>query len=258
MTTTLFETKETNVLADAANARTLEGSTQLVATANAKANSMMATMVADLDTYSERLKASQTNAGELDSLVDALAAIEEADVAFLRTLSSDGIVGMLKSQQSKRSRCKGKLMDEENYKNMLSAAIAEAMLRMVLGKEKAGGRLGASVVFSEEKLAYLAKHQEDLRRELRNVQSKKSIAKSKAGFDPSSAKWQELLVAEAQLKDIRVDLTATKTDETREFLKELLAEVDPNNTKAADLKQLMESIKTLAFADVTTEESEEK
>ena len=101
--------------------------------------------------------------------------------------------------------------------------------------------------YSEEELEMLANDPEALRRALRNIQSKKSIYKSKADFDPESERWQELLEVEAQLKAIRDGQTAEaeKAIEKTNQLEEMLATVDPKDLKATDAKEMLERIKQM-------------
>lgn len=72
--------------------------------------------------------------------------------------------------------------------------------------------------------------------------------KSKADFSEEDERWQALLVAEEQLKSIRVSTGRTqvvKVDETKEKLAEVLADVDTNSLKAGDSKALLAQIKEL-------------
>lgn len=108
--------------------------------------------------------------------------------------------------------------------------------------------MSGSVDFTAEQLEELRENQERLKKELRNVQSKKSIMKSKADFSEDDERWQALLVAEEQLKSIRVSTGRTqvvKVDETKEKLAEVLADVDPSSLKAGDSKALLAQIKEL-------------
>jgi len=66
-----------------------------------------------------------------------------------------------------------------------------------------GGARRGTVTYSEEELEAFKNDPEALKRAIRNVQSKKSIDKSKADWDPESERWQELLKTEEQLKAIR-------------------------------------------------------
>jgi hypothetical protein len=92
---------------------------------------------------------------------------------------------MLKSQQSKRSRAKSKAMTLDNYTTLLTAAIAEDIIREIYNKPKSAGgfhRAAGTVDYTIDQLQALHDDQEALRKEIRNVQSKKSIMKSKNPF----------------------------------------------------------------------------
>lgn len=238
----------------------LAGTATLTSLATGLAEGIITAMAADTEKYSSKLIESQSDMTVLDELITTLGELESADINFLRELDKSVLESMLKSQQSKRSRCKSKDMTQDNYKSMMTAAIAESLIRDVLGKAKGttGARGNGAVSYSEERLAELAEDQEALRKEIRNVQSKKSIMKSKAGFSEDDEKWQMLLTAEEQLKAIRSDaprVTKVVTvDETRDFIRELLAEVDIDKATAKDIKALMHTIHDNVFADDTEEE----
>jgi hypothetical protein len=70
--------------------------------------------------------------------------------------------------------------------------------------------------------------------------------KSKEGFSEEDERWQALLVAEGQLKGLRVDSVKVVTvDTTKTALAEMLGDVDVNNMKAADAKKLIEQAMSL-------------
>ena len=169
----------------------------------------------------------------------------------LRFLDEDTVESMLKSQQSKRSRAKGKAMTLDNYKTLMTAAIAEDILRELYNKPKqAGGtKRRGSVEFTTEQLDALSADQVQLRKEIRNIQSKKSIMKSKADFDESSEAWQQLLKVESMLKDLRVGgrgSTVVEVDTTKDALADVLDGVDIEHLKAADAKELLARISELS------------
>lgn len=237
--------------ATSTNGGTLAGTQQLTSTASVIADSVMVQANSDIETYASMIKESQSDASVLDKLVAATYDIDTVSVDFLKSLDEDTLDGMLKSQQSKRSRCKSKEMTLDNYKSMLTAAIAERLIRMAIGKDKSAyvGRAAGDVSYTDERLAALASDQDALRKEIRNVQSKKSIMKSKAGFDETSDRWQALLVAENQLKSIRSDapVALRVVDPLRVQLTELLAEVDEQVMSARQLKELVASIKVFVW-----------
>lgn len=234
------------------NGRGLAGTAQLTAIASDLASKAIRTMNENVDEYKEQLVASQHDNKAMDDLLETLAVYDDADTEFITQLEETTIDGMLKSQQSKRSRAKSKAMTMDNYKSLMTAAIAENLIRKATGKVKngVGVRRGAgSVTFTEEYLEQLKEDQDKLKKELRNVQSKKSIMKSKADFDPESERWQELLVAEEQLKSIRVSTRGTtrvvEVDTTKKELEEAFDGInleDISHMKAADSKALLEKL----------------
>ena len=237
------ESKELNT-----SARLLNGTAELTRIAGNYAAGIIRTMEADIDSYRDRIAASTTDSKELDAILDELCpTFEIEDDSVLRNLSDETVEGMLKSQQSKRSRSKSKAMTLDNYNNLLTAAIAENILRELYNKPKAAHanyRRAGNVDYTPAQLEALAEDQEALRKEIRNVQSKKSIMKSREDFDPSSERWQSLLKAEIMLKDLRIGSSTqvVEVDTTKDKLSELLEGVDVEHLKAADSKELLANI----------------
>lgn len=237
------ESKELNT-----SARLLNGTAELTRIAGNYAAGIIRTMEADIDTYRDRIAASTTDTKELDAILDELCPnFDIDDDSVLRHLSDETVEGMLKSQQSKRSRSKSKAMTLDNYNNLLTAAIAENILRELYNKPKAAHanyRRAGNVDYTPAQLEALAEDQEALRREIRNVQSKKSIMKSREDFDPSSERWQSLLKAEIMLKDLRIGASTqvVEVDTTKDKLSEMLEGTDVEHLKAADAKELLNSI----------------
>src|SRR5690606_18846604 len=160
---------------------------------------------ADAEKYQQVILDSQKSHDVMDQLINEIYDLSTVDIEFLKAESEEVLDRMIKSQQSKRSRAKSREMTFENYLAMLTGAVAENVLRIAANKPKSvgGGARRGTVTYSEEELEAFKNDPEALRRALRNVQSKKSIYKSKADFDPESERWQELLKAEEQLKAIR-------------------------------------------------------
>lgn len=233
------------------NARNLAGTAQLTSVANELVAKCISELNDNLDTYRDEFAASQKDHSAMDALLAKLIDFDTIDVEFIKELDETVVDGMLKSQQSKRSRAKGKVMTMDNYKSMMSGAIAENLIRKATGKVKSAGgarRMSGSVDFTAEQLEALQADQEQLKKELRNVQSKKSIMKSKADFSEEDERWQALLVAEEQLKSIRVTTGGTKVvkvDETKEKLAEMLSEVDTDRMRASDVKDMLAQVKAL-------------
>ena len=245
----MFNATETNEATT--NARSLAGTAQLTAVANKYVASTIKVLNDNFEQYREAFEASKNDHGAMDALLAQIIDFDAIDVEFIKELDEAVVDGMLKSQQSKRSRTKSKAMTMDNYKSMMAGAIAENLIRKATGKVKSAGgarRLSGSVDFSAEQLEALREDQEQLKKEIRNVQSKKSIMKSKADFSEEDERWQALLVAEEQLKSVRVSTGGTKVvkvDETKEKLAEMLNEVDTDHMKAADVKDILAQVKAL-------------
>lgn len=245
----MFNTTET--MEATSNTRSLTGTAQLTAVSNELVTKCIVKLNDNLDEYREDFEASKHDHNAMDKLIAQLVDLDEVDVEFIKQLDEQTVDGMLKSQQSKRSRAKSKAMTLDNYKSMMAGAVAENLIRKATGKVKSAGgarRMSGSVDFTAEQLEELKEDQERLKKEIRNVQSKKSIMKSKADFSEDDERWQALLVAEEQLKSIRISNGRTqvvKVDETKEKLAEVLADIDPNSLKAADSKELLAQIKAM-------------
>lgn len=238
---------ETNVSTTTHNARSLTGTAQLTAMASTIADNIIRTMEADIETYRPRIQESSRNNDEMDKLIDELGEVNPDDAEFLVQLDETTIDGILKSQQSKRSRAKSKQMTLDNYRKLMTAAIAENIVRIVTGRPKSAGGFrttAGAVNYTIEQLEALSADQNALRKEIRNIQSKKSIMKSKADFDEADERWQALLKAEQQLKDMRIGGSAqvVEVDKTKDALAELLADKDISKLKSADAHELLETI----------------
>ena len=250
----LFSTKETEATT---STRSLAGTAQLTTLANSLTATCIQTIEANIDYYRKALAESKTSHDAMDALISSIIVLKDVDTEFLTKLEEATLDSMLKSQQSKRSRSKGKIMTMENYRSMMTAAFAENLIRVATGSSKnatGARRLAGQVTYTAEQLKELAADQEKLRKEIRNIQSKKSIAKSKEGFSETSDSWLELLKAEEQLKSIRTDGSSVKTvlvDTTKDRLTQLFEMVkDINTMRAADAKALLEEIKQLTMANV--------
>lgn len=251
----LFNATETTSVRT--SSRNLAGTAQLTALANEQAAAVLKKLsekINDEEIY-QLFEQSKSNNGAMDKLVAQFVNFDEIDVEFIKELDESTTDGMLKSQQSKRSRTKSKTMTMDNYKSLVSAAIAEQLIRKATGKVKMAvgyRRAAGSLDYTEEQLEQLKNDQEKLRKEIRNVQSKKSIMKSKADFSEDDERWQKLLEAEQKLKAIRVVNRGTKVvkvDETKDKLKKVLSNVDLKHLKATDSKVLLEQIRALIIDD---------
>lgn len=219
--------------------RSLAGTAQLTALSTEIANNILKAIESNLDEYEELFTASKTNQNAMDTLISSAFDLASVDLTFIKELDEETVNGMLKSQQSKRSRAKKKPMTMDNYKTMLVGAIGEQLIRVAIEKPKqsSGRRMGTATGYTEEQLQALAADQNLLRKEIRNLQSRKSIMKSKDDFDENSDAWKNLLEIEESLKAIR---TVIKPDTTKAQLVTLLADVDISQLKAAEAKALLE------------------
>jgi hypothetical protein len=202
---------------------------------------------ADAGQFADKIIESQQSHDAMDALINEIYDLNQVDIEFLKAESEEVLDRMIKSQQSKRSRAKSKEMTLDNYITMLTGAVAENLLRIAANKPKSAGGGGArrgTVTYSEEELEAFKNDPEALKRAIRNVQSKKSIDKSKADWDPESKRWQELLKTEEQLKAIRDGQTKKAIEKTSQ-LEEMLASVDTKDLKAADAKAMLDSIKQM-------------
>lgn len=204
-------------------------------------------------TYEGQVNASMKSHDAMDDLINELYDLGSVDVNFLKTVNDEELEKMIRSQQSKRSRAKSKTMTTENYLTMMTGAVAENLLRLVAGKPKSagGGAVMGEIGYSQEDIDKFEEFPEDLKKEIRNVQSKKSIMKSKADFDVQSPRYQQLLRAEQQLKAVRDKVNGVATSEAKEALEvkkqaeEMLADVNPNDMSADDAKRLLEAMKEM-------------
>ena len=236
----------------ATSSHSLTGTAQLTNVASNIAQQIMETVNNSIDEYAEDISKSKVDNNAMDQLIEKTYSLQEVDIDFLKEIDDATLEGMLKSQQSKRSRCKSKAMTLDNYKALMTGAIAENLIRLATGKEKNAGigrRVAGAVEYTIEQLEALEADQEKLRKEIRNIQSKKSIMKSKADFDENDERYQSLLKVEQQLKDMRVGASTqvVEVDKVRETIVELLAEVDLDHIKAAESKELLEAIMQVVF-----------
>lgn len=243
----LFETAEDEV---STGGNQLSNTARLTQMATVVANNVFAKASADKEAYGLKIQASQTSHDAMDDLINECHPLGTLDIEFLKELDEDEIDKMIRSQQSKRSRAKSKVMTRENYLTMMVGAIAENLLRIAGNKPKStGGAHGGNIGYSDEDLETLAQYPEDLTRAIRNVQSKKSIEKSKAGFDIESNRWKQLLQTEQQLISIRDRQKTAATEEARKalerqtMLNEMLEDVGELNPGNAE--EMLASIKSL-------------
>lgn len=244
----LFETNSAQQMTT--SSRSLTGTAQLTSHSIEIANVVLKTVDSQFSHYQALVAKSKVDHDAMDELIAKAFPLFTEDIEYLRAIDDDTLENMLKSQQSKRSRSKSKVMTMENYKTMMVGAIAENLVRHALGKMKSAAgtnRVTGSVEYSQERLDELEADQEALRKEIRNVQSKKSIMKSKADFSETDERWLSLLKAEEQLKAIRIGASTQiiEVDTTREKIAELFIGVNLDSIRHFDGRELLEKIKRI-------------
>ena len=243
----------------ATGARSLAGTAQLTSIANTISQVLIKRIVDGPETYGEQFENSKTDHNAMDALINLMIDLSTVEAEFLKELDEDTLNSMLKSQQSKRSRSKNKAMTIDNYRNLMSGAVSELLIRQATGKAKSSmgyRRARGSVEYTAEELEMFKNDQEALKREIRNVQSKKSIMKSKADFTEEDERWGQLLAAEETLKGMRVGggVKTVVVDKTGEQLKAELGDKDIDSLKAADAKALLKKLLEAASGKVEAEE----
>ena len=241
-----------NTTSTTTSSRGLQGTAELTNLASRVADGIIKAMEADIENFNDRIQKSVNDSKEMDALIDELGEINPDEAEFLTELDEHTIDGMLKSQQSKRSRSKSKQMTLDNYRRLMTAAVAENIIRIVTDKPKnyTGARSSMGTVnYTIEQLEMLGADQNALRKEIRNIQSKKSIMKSKADFNEADERWQALLKAEQQLKDMRIggNTQVVEVDKTKDALAEMLANVDVAKLKSAEAHEMLEKIREMAM-----------
>lgn len=218
------------------------------------------------EAYTKLFEDSKADNDVLDSMIDQFHDLSVVNIDFLKEESEDTLDRALKSQQSKRSRTKTKNMTADNYKQLVTAAVSENLIRIALGKPKGtGGAVsGGSSSLTEEEIKKLTGDVAAINKAIRNVQSKKSIAKSKLDFDETSERYQSFLAIEKQLKQMRAEANgvqsteATEALEKQEKLKELLVNVNSKDLKLGEARSMIDQIQDLIKDDVveSTDEAE--
>lgn len=243
----------------ATGARSLAGTAQLTSIANTISQELINKISTDTETYGEQFENSKTDHNAMDSLINNMMDLSTVETEFLKELDEETLNSMLKSQQSKRSRSKNKVMTIDNYRNLMAGAVSELLIRQAMGKAKSSmgyRRAPGSVEYTAEELEMFKNDQEALKREIRNVQSKKSIMKSKTDFSEEDERWGQLLAAEETLKGMRVGggVKTVVVDKTGEQLKAELGDKDIDSLKAADAKALLKKLLEAAGGKVEAEE----
>ena len=160
--------------------RALSGTAEMTANAEVVVNDVLEALSNSYDDHAELFEQSKVDANAMDMLISEFTnKFEDVDVSFLEKYDEDELKSMLKSQQSKRSRSKSKDMTMDNYKSMMNAAVCELMIRTHTGNAKTRTAGRGSNMYTDEFLNSMAEDQHELRRELRNVQSKMCIFRKK-------------------------------------------------------------------------------
>lgn len=243
----------TNPTAMTGGAHQLNKTAQLTSIATSIANQIMAVVNENGDEYRDQVAASMKSHDAMDDLIGDCYSLGGVELTFLASEDDESLDKMIRSQQSKRSRSKSKVMTQENYLSMMVGAIAENLLRLAAGKPKSagGGAVMGEIGYSDEDIERLAQFPEELKKAIRNVQSKKSIMKSKADFDAQSGRWLQLLRAEQQLKEVRdqsnglVTQEAQKALEVKHNMEEMLAATDVSELPAEEAIKLLDKMKEM-------------
>ncbi len=248
--------KEANSREMTINTRGLEGTAQLNSVASGIVDAILQYIARHADELAALVAESQKSHDAMDKLINECYKLKTVNIDFLKELDEKILEGMLKSQQSKRSRAKGKIMTLDNYRNMMMGAVAENLIRYALGKEKTAGRARrvGDIEYTDEQLEELRNDQDKLRKEIRNIQSKKSIMKSKEGFSEDDEQWKKLLEAEEKLKALRIPVKGIAVDTTKRQLAKIFEGIDLNTLKGADAKKLLQQALELAKGNAPQED----
>lgn len=240
-----------------AGRRELEKTGELTHLAETITNGILKTVLSD-EKYSDAIVKSQSSNDGLDQLIDSVFKFDE-QYQFLADVSEEDLTRLLKSQQSKRSRAKGKQMTLENYRAMVTAAVAERIIRIADGRPK-GLNVGArreSASYTAEELEILQADPEALGKAIRNVQSKKCIMKAKANFNAESDEFKQILETEATLKALRDQnittggvnpVVAAKAEKAQKVEELLATTTDIEHMNAKDSKELLKQISEMLKA----------
>lgn len=250
-----------NIFKAEANQSIAGGKNQLALTAKLTTESTVICndLLADLNSQEDgagKVRAMMEDNGAMNSEVSHYLTTTGYIGEWLKEASKDEAIKMLKSQQSKRSRAKSATMTLTNFKTMVTAAIAEELLRRNHSIVRAAGGTGArtaELVLTDEMITSYTNDQALLGKAIRNVQSKKSIMKSKADFNEESEGWQALLSYEASLKSLRttggVDAKTAEKAKKADEVETMLSSIDVSKMKKDDLAAALEQMKSMMMSD---------
>lgn len=254
----VFATEQKPHLEQSEKSRQLGITVPLNTLAMNKVNEVWKALEAQGPTAAERVKESTDSNEALMALVKEYVKYDPMELEFLTATDDATIESALKSQASKRSRMRSMLKEaftQVNYKSLLQAAIAEHLVRLAIGKPTGarGSRARSSKAINSllpyAELIKLAEDQNELRRQLRNVQSRCSTYKSSlrnAGFSNeeilADERYIEFRAIEDQLKDARdpdfkpEPATASVNNRKYQELRAVLVDLNPD-----DIKKLQEA-----------------
>lgn len=186
------------------------------------------------------LKASFTDSDAQDSLISIV----------LGHLSTDAIIDadeeqlkrLLASQQSKRSRSKGKEMTVANYLSMMSAAIAESIIRTAIGRPRGAAAKTSTVsLLTEDETQMFANDLDAANKKIRVLQSWKSTHKHLV----DTAEWSVVCQNISTLQGLRpasTSIKVAKEDPRVVEIRQRLAGKDLDKLKAGEKAALLEEI----------------
>lgn len=217
----------------------------------------------DFERIASLVEASRESHDMMDDLVGEMYDIGSINISYLQSLSEEELEKMLRSQQSKRSRAKSKTMDQQNYQTMMVAAIAETVIRLAANKPKnSGGAALGDLGVSDEDFEKLRDDAEELKKAIRNVQSKKSIMKSKKDFTDEHPRWKQLCELEMRLKELRDETTVPVSVQERRDAKakaeaeEMLKDIDLGALDEEQAKTMLAKLSEVLATNKTEEDGE--
>lgn len=232
----------------------LDGTATLVAEANKVVATVIDKLEQNFDDNEELFEDSKVNANKMDELVEKLTNnYEGATADFLAEYDEQCLTQMLKSQMSKRShlKAKGADMNMNTWTSMMNAAICEHLLRQYMGKPKhaSHGNPRSVANYTPEYLEELKGDQGELRRELRNIQSKQCTLRKKYPDNYAELDHYQMLEAVAQeLKEARETEGAQHTSRLA-LIKESLQDVDPAGLNLEEALQLIAELQGITGGD---------
>lgn len=193
----------------------------------------------------------------LNDMIAKLGVTNGYDYSWLAAVDETEAIKMLKSQQSKKSRARNNELTYTVYKTYLTGAIAELLIRVGCNITKStSGATGAKLMeLTEETMEMYRNDQVLLAKAIRNIQSKKSIAKKK-GIAEDSEEFMDIISYEESLKALRVsggtavDPTTKIKAEKADQIEKMLSELDTESMKKGELASAIASIKELMLSEI--------